>query len=64
MGETSRCFNTCIFEHKRNLKPFNMAKVKKDGWNKKSALIKHCFRYVFFNLKVINFNIDLVKKSL
>ena len=30
-------------EHKRDLKPINLAKLKEDDLNKKTALFKHCF---------------------
>ena len=35
VGETGRCFNTCLSEHKRDFKPINLAKLKKDNLNKK-----------------------------
>ena len=43
VGETDRCFNTRLSEHKRDLKPINLAKSKEDDLNKKTALVKHCF---------------------
>ena len=43
VGETGRCFNTRLSEHKRDLKPINLAKLKEDDLNKKTALVKHCF---------------------
>ena len=30
IGETGRCFNICLSEHKRDVKPINLAKLKKD----------------------------------
>ena len=41
VGETGRCFNTRLSEHKRDLKPINLAKLKEDDLNKKTALVKH-----------------------
>ena len=35
VGETGRCFNTRLSEHKRDLKPINLAKLKEDDLNKK-----------------------------
>ena len=37
VGETGRCFNTRLSEHRRNLKPINLAKllIKEDDLNKK-----------------------------
>ena len=29
VGETGRCFNTRLSEHKRDLKPINLAKLKR-----------------------------------
>ena len=34
VGETGRCFNTRLSEHRRDLKPINLAKLK-DDLNKK-----------------------------
>ena len=33
--ETGKCFNTRLSEHKHDLKPINMAKLKADELNKK-----------------------------
>ena len=43
-GETGRCFNTRLSEHKRDLKPINLAKLKEDDFNKKTVLVKNCFK--------------------
>ena len=37
-GETSRCFITRLLEHKRDLKPINLAKLKEDHLNKKNCI--------------------------
>ena len=37
IGETGRCFNTRLSEHKRYLKPINLATLKEEDLNK-----KHC----------------------
>ena len=44
IGETGRCFNTRLYEHKRDLKSINLAKMKEDNLNKKTALVKYCFK--------------------
>ena len=67
MGETGRCFNTCLSEHKQNLKPINMAKLKEDDSNKKTALVEYCFKCKhkidFENFEILNFNTDLDKRK-
>ena len=66
VGETGRCFNTCLSEHKRDLKPINLAKLK-DVLNKKTALVKHCFncehRIDFGNFEILNYNSDYDKRK-
>ena len=61
-GETGRCFNTCLSEHKCDMKPINWAKLKEDDLNKKTSLVKHCFRCEhridFENFEILNFNAD------
>ena len=70
IGETGRCFNTRLFDHKRDLKPINLAKLKEDGLNKKTGLVKHCFKYEhridFVNFEMLNFtcNTDYDKRKL
>ena len=44
IDETGRCFNSRLSEHKRDIKPMNLAKLKEDGLNKKTELVKHCFK--------------------
>ena len=65
VGETGRWFNTRSSEHKRDLKPINLAKLKEGDSNKKTALVKHCFnckhRIDFGNFKILNYNIDYDK---
>ena len=67
MDEIGRCFNTHLSKHKSDLKPINMAKLK-DDLNKKTALVKHCFKNKhkidFVNFEVLNFNIDFDKRKL
>ena len=67
VGETGKCFNTCLLEHKRDLKPINLAKLKEDDLNKKTALFKHCFncehRIDFGNFEILNYNIDYDKQK-
>ena len=67
VDETSRCFNTRLSEHKRDLKSINLAKLKKDDLNKKTSLVKHCFkcehRIAFGNFEILNYNIDYDKRK-
>ena len=41
IGETGRCFNTCLSEHKRDLKAINLAKLKEDD-------LKNCIGQTMF----------------
>ena len=65
VGEMGRCFSTCLLEHKRDLKPINLDKLKEDDLNKKTALVMHCFncehRIDCGNFKILNYNIDYDK---
>ena len=67
IGEKGRCFNTRLSEHKRDLKPINLAKLKEDNLNKKTALVKHCFncehRIDFSNFEILDYNIDYDKRK-
>ena len=60
-----RCFNTHLSEHKCDLKPINLAKLEEDDLNKKTALVKYCFRCEhridFGNFEMLNYNIDYDK---
>ena len=38
IGETGRCFNTLLSEHKCNLKLINLVKLKEDDLNKKNCI--------------------------
>ena len=62
-----RCFNTRLSEHKRELKPINLAKLKEDDLNKKTALVKHCFkcehRIDVGNFEILNYNIGYDKQK-
>ena len=68
IGETGRCFNTSLFEHKRDLKPINTAKLKEDDLNKKTALVKHYFKYKhridFVNFEILSFYTDFDKRKI
>ena len=44
IGETGKCFNTRLSEHKHDLKLINLAKLKEDDLNKRTELVKHCFK--------------------
>ena len=67
IGETGRCFDTRSSEHKCDLKPINMGKLKEDNVNKKTALVEHCFKYEhkidFVNFEILSFNIDFDKRK-
>ena len=41
IGETGRAYKTRLAEHKRDLKPANLAEVDDNNFNKKTALVKH-----------------------
>ena len=60
-------FNTRLSEDKRDLKPINLAKLKEDDLNKKTALVKHCFncehRIDFGNFEILDYNIDYDKRK-
>ena len=62
VGETGKCFNTRLSKHKHDLKPINLAKLKEDDLNKKTALVKHYFNCEhgidFGNFEILDYNID------
>ena len=66
IGETGRCFDTRLSEHKRDVKSINLAKLK-DDCNKKIALVKHCFkcehRIDFVHFEILKFNTDYDKRK-
>ena len=41
IGEIGRAYKTRLAEHKRDLRPANLAKVDDNNFNKKTALVKH-----------------------
>ena len=41
VGETGRAYITRLAEHKRDLRPENLAKVDDNNFNTKTALFKH-----------------------
>ena len=49
------------------MKPINLAKLKEDDLNKKTALVKHCFncehRIDFGNFEILDYNIDYDKRK-
>ena len=69
IGETGRCINTRLSEHKSDMKPINLAKLKEDDLNKKTVLVKHCFkcerehRIDFVNFEILNYNTDYDKRK-
>ena len=38
IGETNKCFNTCLSVHKHDLKPVNLANLKEDDLNNNKKL--------------------------
>ena len=66
IGETGRCFNTRLKEHKRDLNAKNMGRINEDMLHKKTALVKHSYnldhRIDFRNCKILDFNIDFIKR--
>ena len=67
VNEIGICFNTHLSEHRRDLKPIDLAKLKEDDLNKKTALVEHCFNYKhridFGNFEILNYNIDYDKQK-
>ena len=63
IGERGRCFNNRLSEHKR----INLAKLKEDDSNKKTALVTHCFkcehRIGFGNFEILNYITDYDKRK-
>ena len=49
------------------MKPINLAKLKEDDLNKKTALVKHCFNCEhmidFGNFEILDYNIDYDKRK-
>ena len=39
--ETGRAYKTRLAEHKRDLRPENLAKIDDNNFNKKTALVEH-----------------------
>ena len=62
IGETGRAYKTRLAEHKRDLKPANLAKVDDNNFNKKTALVKHVItkdhRVDWHHSKILTFEID------
>ena len=64
----ARSFKTLgHFNKPCDLKPINLAKLKEDDLNKKTALVKHCFncehRIDFGNFEILDYNIDYDKRK-
>ena len=66
IGETGRAYKTRLAEHKRDLKPTNLAKVDDNNFNKKTALVKHCItkghRVDWDHSKGLTFETDFTKR--
>ena len=66
IGETGRCFETRLKEHKRDNNSKNLAKLDDQNLHKKTALVKHSFtnehKIDFKNSKVLQFQTDFIKR--
>ena len=66
IGETGRAYKTRLAEHKRDLKPANLAKVDDNNFNKKTALVKHVItkdhRVDWDHSKILTFETDFTKR--
>ena len=66
VGETRRAYKTRLAEHKRDLKPANLAKVDDNNFNKNTALVKHVItndhRVDWNHSKILTFEIDFTKR--
>ena len=66
IGETGRAYKTRLAEHKKDLKPANLAKVDDNNFNKKTALVKHVIakdhRVDWDHSKILTFEIDFTKR--
>ena len=66
IGETGRAYKTRLAEHKRDLKPANLAEVDDNNFNKKTALVKHVItkdhRVDWDHSKILTFEIDFTKR--
>ena len=66
IGETGRANKTRLAEHKRDLKPTNLAKVDDNNFNKKTALVKRVItkdhRVDWDDSKILTFEIDFTKR--
>ena len=66
IGETGRSFKTRLKEHKRDLKPSNLAKLTENDLRKKTALVKHSYihehRIDWTNCKVVKIEKDFTKR--
>ena len=64
--ETGRAHKTRLAEHKRDLRPANLAKVDDNNFNKKTTLIKHVItkdlRDDWDHGKILTFEIDFTKR--
>ena len=65
IGETGRAYKTRLAEHKRDLKPANLAKVNDNNLNKKTMLVKHVItkdhRVDWDHSKILTFETDFTK---
>ena len=65
IGETGRAYKTRLAEHKRDLRPENLAKVNDNNFNKKTTLVKHVItkdhRVDWDHSKILTFETDFTK---
>ena len=67
IGETGRAYKTRLAEHKRDLKPANLAKIDANNfYKKKTTLVKRVItkyhRVDWDHIKILTFEIDFTKR--
>ena len=66
IGETGWAYKTRLAEHKRDLKPANLAKVGDNNFNEKTVLVKHVItkdhRIDLDHSKILTFKTNFTKR--
>ena len=66
IGENGWAYKTRLAQHKRDLRPENLAKVDDNNFNKKTALVKHVItkdhRVDWDHSKILTFETDFTKR--
>ena len=67
IGEIGWAYKTRLAEHKRDLRPENLAKVDDNNFNKKTALVKHVItkdhQIDWDHSKILTFETDFTKSG-